>query len=167
MRGRLAGVAIGIYLFPIFYSLGEVSAPLLYSAEAFPLYILDIGISFAVATGWFWKFVSSATWPFLLLVFKPQGAFAWYAVSCMIFWVLILLFVRETKDKTPDEVHQAFSVPTRVHVAYALRRGIKKFIPLQNTTPEELCQPRPNSEDTSDVGDDVMKELHQNTAVEP
>lgn len=50
--GRLTVVALGIYLFECVYSPGEGPVPFTYSAEAFPLYIRDIGMSFATATTW-------------------------------------------------------------------------------------------------------------------
>lgn len=46
-------ISLGIYLFTVFYSPGEGPVPFTYSAEAFPLYIRDIGMSFATATTWF------------------------------------------------------------------------------------------------------------------
>jgi hypothetical protein len=52
-----------------------------------------------------------------------------------ILWVLILLFVRETKSKTLEELDQVFAIPTEVHAAYGLRQipyGVRKWI---------LCQP--------------------------
>ncbi|KAG6325932.1 hypothetical protein ID866_13157, partial [Astraeus odoratus] len=138
-KGRVTGVSIGMYLFTIFYSPGEGPVPFTYSAEAFPLYIRDLGMSLATATTWFWNFVLVVTWPSMLLAFKPQGAFGWYAAWCMIVWVLVLLFVRETKGRTLEELDQVFAVPARTHAAYGLRQipyGIKKFILFQNPTPE-------------------------------
>ncbi|KAI6019317.1 hypothetical protein PISMIDRAFT_100070 [Pisolithus microcarpus 441] len=170
-KGRVAGVSIGIYLFAIFYSPGEGPVPFTYSAEAFPLYIRDIGMSFATATTWFWNFVLSITWPSLVLAFKAQGAFGWYAAWCMVLWFLILLFVRETKGKTLEELDQVFSVPARVHAAYGLRQipyGIKKFILFQNPTPEELYQPESESEESSNLGDDsAKKEARQSASAQP
>jgi len=148
-QGRVAGVSVGIYLFAVFYSPGEGPVPFTYSAEAFPLYIRDIGMSFATATTWFWNFVLSITWPSLVLAFKPQGAFGWYAAWCIVLWFLILLFVRETKSKTLEELDQVFSVPLGVHAAYGLRQipyGIKKFVLFQNPTPEELYLPESQAE---------------------
>jgi sugar porter (SP) family MFS transporter len=46
-QARLACVALGIYLFMIVYSPGEGPVPFTYSAECYPLYIRDIGMSFA------------------------------------------------------------------------------------------------------------------------
>ena len=50
-----------------------------YSAEAFPLYIREIGMSFATAVCWLFIFVISLTTPALIGAFQPQGAFAWFA----------------------------------------------------------------------------------------
>jgi len=50
-KARLGCVALGIYLFMVVYSPGEGPVPFTYSAEAYPLYIRDIGMSFA--TGMF------------------------------------------------------------------------------------------------------------------
>ncbi|KAG1873181.1 hypothetical protein F4604DRAFT_1681228 [Suillus subluteus] len=141
--GRIAGVSVGIYLYAICYSPGEGPVPFTYSAEAFPLYIRDIGMSFATATLWFWNFVLSITWPSLILAFKPQGAFGWYAAWSCIIWVLILLFVRETKGKTLEELDQVFAVPLGTHAAYGLRQvpyGFKKFVLFQNPVPEQLYE---------------------------
>ncbi|KAG2105522.1 uncharacterized protein F5147DRAFT_614836 [Suillus discolor] len=158
--GRVTGVSIGIYLFAIFYSPGEGPVPFTYSAEAFPLYIRDIGMSFATATTWFWNFILSITWPSLVLAFKPQGAFGWYAAWCCILWVLILLFVRETKGKTLEELDQVFAVPLGAHAAYGLRQipyGIKKFVLFQNPTPEQLYEFESESEVSSTGGDENAK----------
>ncbi|KAF8549821.1 hypothetical protein OG21DRAFT_1514773 [Imleria badia] len=161
-QGRIAGVAVGIYLFAVFYSPGEGPVPFTYSAEAFPLYIRDIGMSFATATTWFWNFVLSITWPSLVLAFKPQGAFGWYAAWCCILWFLILLFVRETKGKTLEELDQVFAVPLTTHAAYGLRQipyGFKKFVLFQNPTPEELYIPESDREESSGIDEQDRKEL--------
>jgi hypothetical protein len=50
---RVAIVALGVYLFTIAYSPGEGPVPFTYSAEAFPLYVRDLGMSFATAVTWF------------------------------------------------------------------------------------------------------------------
>jgi hypothetical protein len=51
--GRVGTVALGIYLFTMAYSPGEGPVPFTYSAEAFPLYIRDIGMSYATVC---WNF---------------------------------------------------------------------------------------------------------------
>ena len=49
-QARLANVATAIFLFMAVYSPGEGPVPFTYSAEAFPLFIRDVGMSFATAT---------------------------------------------------------------------------------------------------------------------
>lgn len=51
-QGKLGSIAAAIYAFMVVYSPGEGPVPFTYSAEAFPLYIRDIGMSFATATTW-------------------------------------------------------------------------------------------------------------------
>jgi sugar porter (SP) family MFS transporter len=130
-QGRLAVVALGIYLFDCVYSPGEGPVPFTYSAEAFPLYIRDVGMSFATAVTWLFNFVVAITFPRLLGAFKPQGAFGWYAGWNLIGFCAILLFVPETKALSLEELDQVFSVSTHTHAAYqlkALPHNIKKYI---------------------------------------
>jgi len=90
---KVGCIAHGIYVFGIVYSPGEGPVPFSYSAEAYPLYVRDLGMSLATATTWFFNFVLSITWPSLLAAFKPQGAFGWYAAWNIIGWWLVLLFM--------------------------------------------------------------------------
>lgn len=84
-------------MYTAFYSSGEGPVPFTYSAEVYPLYIRELGMSLATATTWTFNFIVSLTFPALLDAFKPQGAFAWYAAWCAILWLLILLFLPESK----------------------------------------------------------------------
>ncbi|PFH52019.1 hypothetical protein AMATHDRAFT_141199 [Amanita thiersii Skay4041] len=120
-KAHIGIIALGIYLFGMVYSPGEGPVPFTYSAEAFPLYVRDIGMSFATAVLWFFNFVISITFPRLLGAFKPQGAFGWYAAWNMIGFVAVLLFVPETKARSLEELDQVFSVPSRVHAAYQIK----------------------------------------------
>lgn len=148
-KGVVAGVSIGIYVYGMFYSPGEGPVPFTYSAEAFPLYVRDIGMSYATAITWLFNFVLSISFPSLLASFKPQGAFGFYAAWCIVLWFLILLFVPETKGKTLEELDQVFSVPTRTHAAYGLRQipyGFRKWVLRQDVVAEDLY----GDEDTVD-----------------
>ncbi|KIK67041.1 hypothetical protein GYMLUDRAFT_37077 [Collybiopsis luxurians FD-317 M1] len=130
-NAQVAVVALGIYLFGMVYSPGEGPVPFTYSAEAFPLYVRDMGMSFATAVTWFFNFVIAITVPRLIGAFTPQGTFGWFAAWNMIGFVAILLFVPETKALSLEELDQVFSVPTHTHAAYqlkALPRNIKKHI---------------------------------------
>ncbi|KIW90272.1 uncharacterized protein Z519_08916 [Cladophialophora bantiana CBS 173.52] len=126
-KTKVGMVTTGMYLFEIFYSPGEGPVPFTYSAEAFPVHVRDVGMSFATATTWCFNFILSFTWPHILTAFKPQGAFGWYGAWCIILWFLILLFVPETKALTLEELDQVFSVSTRKHMSYQMKNAVWHF----------------------------------------
>ncbi|GAA6016986.1 hypothetical protein JCM11491_006120 [Sporobolomyces phaffii] len=137
---RIAVVALGIYLHCIAYSPGEGPVPFTYSAEAFPLYVRDVGMSFATATTWTFNFILALTFPRLLGAFTPQGAFSWYAGWNVIGTILVWLFMPETKALTLEELDQVFSVPTKKHAAYHIRQlpyNFRRYILRQNVGPKE------------------------------
>jgi len=121
-KGRVACVALGIYLFGIVYSPGEGPVPFTYSAEAYPLYVRTYGMSVATATTWFFNFVLAITWPSLFVAFKPQGAFGWYAGWNIIGWWGVLCLMPETKARSLEELDAVFSVPTHLQVGHGLRQ---------------------------------------------
>jgi hypothetical protein len=116
-----------MYLFEVFYSPGEGPVPFTYSAEAFPVHVRDVGMSFATATTWCFNFIISFTWDKLKEAFTPQGAFGWYAAWCAILWFLILFFVPETKALTLEELDQVFGVSTRKHMSYQIKNATWHF----------------------------------------
>lgn len=128
---RTGVIAFGIYLFCAFYSPGEGPVPFTYSAEAFPLYVRDVGMSFATATTWGFNFIVALTFPRLLTAFTPTGAFGWYAGWNMVGWLVILMFVPETKSLSLEELDQVFSVPTHKQAVYGLKsfpHAIRKYV---------------------------------------
>ncbi|KAI1781165.1 hypothetical protein F4818DRAFT_31150 [Hypoxylon cercidicola] len=120
---HIACIALGIYMFGVVYSPGEGPVPFTYSAEAYPLYIRPIGMSLATATTWLFNSVISLTWPAMVQAWTAQGAFSWYAAWNMAGFVLVLLFLPETKEKTLEELDAVFDVPLRSLVRY----GIAQF----------------------------------------
>lgn len=117
-HGQLAGVAVFIYIFDMFYSPGEGPVPFTYSAEVFPLSHREIGMSWAVATNNFWASVLSLTLPRMILAFSIQGAFGFYAGLNILAFIMIFLWLPETKQRTLEELDYVFAVPTRVHMKY-------------------------------------------------
>ncbi|POY75474.1 hypothetical protein BMF94_1376 [Rhodotorula taiwanensis] len=120
-KARIGIIALGIYLHCCAYSPGEGPVPFTYSAEAFPLYVRDVGMSYATAVTWLFNFIVALTFPRLLTAFKPQGAFGWYAAWNVIGTFLVLFFVPETKGLSLEELDQVFSVPTAKHASYHLK----------------------------------------------
>ncbi|KAM5545339.1 hypothetical protein V8D89_000952 [Ganoderma adspersum] len=120
-------IALGIYLFTAAYSPGEGPVPFTYSAEAFPLYVRDIGMSMATALLWFFNFVIALTVPALLGAWTPQGTFGWFAAWNIFGFFAALLFVPETKALSLEELDQVFSVPTHTHAAYQIKAFGHRF----------------------------------------
>jgi len=115
---HLALIALFIFLFAAFYSPGEGPVPFTYSAEVFPLSHREVGMAWAVATCLFWAAVLSITFPRMLAVMTPQGAFGFYAGLNVTALVMIFLWVPETKQRTLEELDYIFAVPTRTHMKY-------------------------------------------------
>lgn len=137
---HLGLIALFVFLFDAFYSPGEGPVPFTYSAEVFPLSHREVGMSWAVATNNFWvrhtcicmdltesvadhysqAAALSITFPRMLLVLTAQGAFGFYAGLNIIAFILIFLFLPETKQRTLEELDYVFAVPTRKHARYQL-----------------------------------------------
>jgi MFS family permease len=119
-KARLGMIAIFIYIFDIFYSPGAGPVPFTYSAEVFPLSHREAGMAWAVSTNNIWGAVLSITFPYMLTAFTPQGAIGFYAALNIIAFVLIFLFVPETKQLSLEELDYVFAVSTRRHASYQL-----------------------------------------------
>ena len=95
-------------------------------------------MSWAVATNNFWATVVSLTFPRQLRAFGSTGAFGFYAAMNAVAFVMIFLWLPETKQKTLEgnatkvayctrrvaeadqsaELDYVFAVPTRKHMTY-------------------------------------------------
>ena len=101
-------------------------------------------MSFATSTTWLFNFIVALTFPRLLTAFKPQGAFGWYAGWNLIGWLLILLFVPETKALSLEELDQVFNVPTTKQVAYGVKslvHSLDKYLLARGKDVPELLPP--------------------------
>jgi len=136
-RAHLGAISLFIFLFAAFYSPGEGPVPYTYSAEVFPLSHREVGMSWAVATCLFWAAVLSLTFPRLIAAFTPNGAFGFYAALNVTAFVMIFLFVPETKQRTLEELDYVFAVPTRTHMAYQVKKALpywfKRYVFMDKT----------------------------------
>jgi MFS family permease len=119
---RQALAIVGMYMFGVAYSPGEGPVPFVYSSEAMPLYNRDYGMGIVTAINWAFNFIVSFTWPGMSgsKGMGTAGAFAWYAVWCLIGWWMILLFVPETKGLTLEQLDQVFEKPTRDYMKHGM-----------------------------------------------
>ncbi|KAI3402592.2 hypothetical protein KGF56_004684 [Candida oxycetoniae] len=130
-RGQVAMVTVGVYLFSCVYSSSEGPVPFTYSAEAFPLYIRDLGMAWATATCWFFNFILAFTWPRMQKAMTSTGAFGFYAAWNAIGFFLVLWFLPETKGLTLEELDSVFEVPMYTHAVYRTKtfwNGIQRYV---------------------------------------
>ncbi|KAL5523634.1 hypothetical protein ACEPAG_7807 [Sanghuangporus baumii] len=127
-KAHLGLVALFVFMFAAFYSPGEGPVPFTYSAEVFPLSHREVGMAWAVATCLFWAAVLSITFPRMLTVMTPTGAFGFYAGLNVIALVMIFFWVPETKQRTLEELDYVFAVPTSKHASYQLTTWLPYFI---------------------------------------
>lgn len=115
---RVGMLASMIYLFCALYSPGMGPVPAAYSAEVFPLSHREVGTASAIAITNFFAAMLSLTFPILLTQLGSQGSFLLYAALNVLAFVLVFLFVPETKAKTLGELDSVFQIPTRYFVRY-------------------------------------------------
>jgi MFS family permease len=131
-KSHLGLIALFIFIFAAFYSPGEGPVPFTYSAEAFPLSHREVGMSWAVATNFFWAAILTLTFPTMLQTFGPQGSFAFYAGTNVLALILIFFWVPETKQRTLEELDYIFSISTNRHARYQLQEvlpwSFKRYI---------------------------------------
>lgn len=92
--------------------------PFTYSAEVFPLSHREVGMSWAVATCLFWAAVLSITFPRMISAMTVTGAFAFYAGLNLTAFVMIFLWLPETKQRTLEELDYIFAIPTRTFMKH-------------------------------------------------
>lgn len=131
---HLGVIALFVYLFAAFYSPGEGPVPFTYSAEVFPLSHREVGMGWAVATCLFWAAVLSICFPRILSAFTAVGAFGFFAYVLLfpnswlvlildrglnvLAFIMIFLWLPETKQRTLEELDYVFAVPTGTFVKY-------------------------------------------------
>ena len=95
-----AAIALFIYLFAAFYSVGEGPVPFAYSAEVFPLSHREQGMGWAVTVCLGFAAVLGITFPAMLAAMGATGAFCFYAGLNVLAFIGIFLWLPETKQLT-------------------------------------------------------------------
>lgn len=157
-NAHLGLIAFFVYIYDAFYSPGEGPVPFTYSAEVFPLSHREVGMSWAVATNNFWATVVSLTFPRQLYAFGITGAFGFYAAMNFLAFVMIFLWLPETKQRSLEELDYVFAVPTKKHMNYQAKTVLPYWVKTQifrrkGLTPPQLYQFDAYSEKVQDVRD--------------
>ncbi|KAL8855821.1 MAG: hypothetical protein Q9178_007536 [Gyalolechia marmorata] len=129
---HLGMITLFVYLFAAFYSPGEGPVPFTYSAEAFPLFHREVGMSLAVSINLFWAGVLTVVYPKMSDALTPTGAIGFFAGLNIIAFLMIFLWVPETKQRTLEELDYIFAVPTSKHMHYQVAKvlpySFKRYI---------------------------------------
>lgn len=165
-NAQLGSIAAAIFCFMAIYSPSEGPVPFTYSAEAFPLHLRDIGMSFATATCWGFNFIIAFSWPALQTAFTPTGAFCWYACWNIFGTIYAYFLLPETKALTLEELDTVFSVGNRQHAKYyteklpwyagkhIMRRDMMPMAPLYEFD-DDMPETRGNSVVANQPGSDM------------
>jgi len=140
---RLALVALFIYIFAMFYSVGEGPVPFAYSAEVFPLSHREVGMSWAVTVCLGFSAILTISFPALQVAISQVGAFGFYAGLNIIAFFLIFLFVPETKQRTLEELDRIFSVKSRTFINYQMKVALPHFYRRHILRKKDTAKPEP------------------------
>jgi sugar porter (SP) family MFS transporter len=72
--------------------------------EIFPNRIRARGVSLAVSALWASSFLLTFSFPALTGAFGQSGAFVVYGVTCLVGWICVSAFVRETKGRSLEQI---------------------------------------------------------------
>lgn len=81
---------------------------------AFPLYVRDLGMSWAFEINWFFNALVALTFPSLLASFGNQGAFSYYATWDALLFIVIFLVLPETRGLVRRMIELGLRKTTRV-----------------------------------------------------
>lgn len=117
---RLAAMALFIFLFAALYSPGQGPVCYPYAAEVYPISHRELGMAWSVALNALGSAVLALTFPYLLQSFTTPGAFGFYAGLNVLAFVMIFLWVPETKRRSLEELDYVFEVPSTLFMKYQI-----------------------------------------------
>ncbi|KAF2028227.1 MFS general substrate transporter, partial [Setomelanomma holmii] len=123
-------VSIWAVIFVLFYAPTAGTSPFSISAEVFPLVSREAGMAVAVAVNLLGAGLLVLVFPFLMNSIGRTGSLSIFAGLNLVAFVLVYLFVPETKGRTLEELQYTFDLPTRWHVSYRateIRKHIVKY----------------------------------------
>lgn len=124
---RLALLALFIFLFAAFYAPGEGPVCYPYAAEVYPLSHREIGMAWSVAINAGGATALALTFPYMLVAFTPTGAFGFYCGLNVLAFIMIFLWVPETKALTLEELDYVFALPTTRFMSYQVNEVLPYF----------------------------------------
>ncbi|KAF1959475.1 MFS general substrate transporter [Byssothecium circinans] len=111
-------VSIFAVIFVLFYAPTAGTSPFSISAEVFPLVSREAGMAVAVAVNLLGAGLLVLVFPFVMNSIGRTASLSIFAALNLVAFVLVYLFVPETKGRTLEELQYTFDLPTGWHVRY-------------------------------------------------
>ncbi|USP75004.1 uncharacterized protein yc1106_02278 [Curvularia clavata] len=126
---RVPMVSIFAIVFVAFYAPTAGTSPFSISAEVFPLVSREAGMAVSVAVNLLGAGILVLVFPFVFDSIGSTSSFCIFAGLNLVAFVLVYLFVPETRMRTLEELQYTFDLPTRWHIKYRvvyIRKHISK-----------------------------------------
>ncbi|KAI1845763.1 hypothetical protein JX266_008128 [Neoarthrinium moseri] len=118
-------VAIFLYIHAALYSPGLGPVPFTLAAESFPLTHREAGCAFAISINLFFAGLLSLFFPIVLSKISYPGTLGLFAGMSVLAFILVFLFVEETKQKSLEDLDFVFGVPKTQFVRFQ----VFKYLP--------------------------------------
>ncbi|KAI3535738.1 sugar transporter [Colletotrichum filicis] len=115
---RLALIALFIFSFTAFYSIGLGPVCFVYATEVFPLSHRGLGMAWSVVINAVGASILGLTFPYMLSALTPTGAFGFYCGLNILALLMIFAFLPETKKLTLEELDVVFAVRSWKFIRY-------------------------------------------------
>eukprot|EP00871_Galdieria_phlegrea_P003177 jgi/Galph1/3860/GphlegSOOS_G2564.1 len=118
---------IAVFIFIAAYSPANGPVPWVYCPEIFPLYVRSQGMAITTFLNYLFNFVVSYSWPDMLQKLKAQGGYGFYAGAIAAGWLLLFLFMPETKGFTLEQMGMVFEHSLGEIAKYHMKCGIRNI----------------------------------------
>ncbi|KAF1828804.1 hypothetical protein BDW02DRAFT_614210 [Decorospora gaudefroyi] len=117
---RIPMLSIFAIVFVAIYAPTAGTSPFSISAEVFPMVSREAGMAVSVAVNLLGASILVFIFPYAMDSIGMTGAFSIFAGLNLVAFVLVYLFVPETRMRTLEELQYTFDLPTRWHVVYRM-----------------------------------------------
>ncbi|KAI2464056.1 hypothetical protein F4781DRAFT_92741 [Annulohypoxylon bovei var. microspora] len=122
---RIAGIAVFVFLFAATYSPGMGPIPFTIASESFPLSHREAGCAFAISVNLLFAGLIQVFFPRIFHNLRDGGTLGLFAGLNLVAFVLVFLFVEETKRRSLEDLDMIFAVRKRDFV----RHQVTEYIP--------------------------------------
>ncbi|KAI1387894.1 uncharacterized protein F4822DRAFT_295310 [Hypoxylon trugodes] len=125
---KVGVVTFFVFLFAAIYSPGMGPIPFTLASESFPLSHREAGCAFAIAINLLFAGLIQMFFPSIYAGLKNAGSLGLFAALNFLAFVLVFLFVEETKRRSLEDLSLIFAVRKRDFVMHQITQYIPWFI---------------------------------------